>query len=255
MSKVMFEIVDGPLEEIELVDIDRLKEYTINVAQANEFELVDKEGWSEFVAPGEKIEVGHALDSIRKELSENTIFSLCSQILSVVDIDIFRVIDGSMKEKINWTAVIPGSEHDHDQVLYQMGFDSSQVSKFDIYVDNVHVASYGSKVVGEQDVRWYCDEDSKPVLVGDGEEHYVNKDPKRLLELHKLQRETKKEYLHYSNNCWLECCFEDADGNDLTQYSEQLQADAEYVHGSISEGFGIEPETMQEIVEASKKGK
>ena len=252
MSKVMFEIVDGLPGEIELVSIDRLKEYTLNVAQANEFELVDKEGWIEFISPGKKIDVGHALNSFREELSENTVFSLCSQILSVIDIDVYRVIDNNTKEKINWTAVIPGSEYDHDQMLHQMGFDSSQVSKFDIYVNNEHIASYGSRVIGEQDVRWYCDEEMKPVLVGDGDEQRVSKDPQLLLKLHRLQRETEEEYLYYSNNCWLECYFEGADGNDLTQHSEQLQADAEYVHGCISEGFGIGPETIQEVIESCR---
>lgn len=255
MSNVVFSVKDELLGEVEAVCIDRLKEYTINIAQANEFELVDKEGWIEFIKPGEKLEEGHALDSFKEELSEETIFTLCSQILSVVGIDVYRVIDSKTKEKINWTAVMSGSEYDHDQVLHQMGFDSSSVSRIDVYIEDKYVASYGSRVVGEQDVRWYCDESENPVPVGEGDENWVSKDPKLLLKLHKLQKEKAEEYLFYSNNCWLECYFEDADGNDLTQNSEQLQADAEYVHGSISEGLCMGPETIREMIKASQKDK
>jgi len=254
MPEVMFEIVDDVLGEVETVNIERLKQYTLNVAQTNGFELVDKEGWIEFINPGVKLELGHALESFKECLSEDTVFALCTQILSVVGMDLYRVIGKNIKEKIDWTAVLPGSEYDDDQVLYQMGFDSSCVSSIAVYVDNKHIASYGSRVVGEQDVRYYKGENGEPVPTGEGEEEQICKDPKILHKLRKLQKETGEEYLYYANNCWLECFFEGIDGSDLSRYSDQLQADAEYVHGSISEGFGIEQETLQEIIK-SLKGK
>jgi len=251
-NNVMYEIKDD-LGKKQLVDIDGLKSYTIDLVQYHELEMVNEEGWFEFVYPEKKLNSGFVLSGFKSALSDGTIFTLCTQILSKLHLEVYRLIGDNLKEKLGWTVVIPGSKYDNDQILHQMGFDSSQVSKMDIYSDNKHIASYGSVVVGEQDVRCYNDEHGNPVPVGEGDEERIFRNPKLLVERHKLQREKMEEYLHYSNNCWLESIFEDADGNDLTVHSEQLQADAECVHGAIEEGIGIGKETITEIVAACKR--
>jgi len=242
-------------EDNSVITLDDLKKTTLEIAIENNFELVDSEGWIKFFNHGELINDGYSFKSFKDDLSEDTIFALCTEILAVLGIEVYRLLDDNKKVKIDFLATIPNSEDDDDQILYQMGL-CNDVCRFSIFENNKFVGFYGSYLCGEQNVRAYRGYENGKwefVEVGGGEEERIIDNPQLLKELHKKQREEAKEYLYYDLNCWLEHYFQLQDGTNLAVYSrDKLQIEAEVVHSSIAEGFNISTDTIDEMTKAVK---
>ena len=219
-----------------IMAIDKLKENAIEFAIEYDFEVYKNE-------------------ILKEDLSEDTIFALCSSVFSELGLEVYRLLDDNKKVKIDFLATIPNSEDDDDQILYQMGL-CNDVCRFSIFENNKFVGFYGSYLCGEQNVRAYRGYENGKwefVEVGGGEEERIIDNPQLLKELHKKQREEAKEYLYYDLNCWLEHYFQLQDGTNLAVYSrDKLQIEAEVVHSSIAEGFNISTDTIDEMTKAVK---
>jgi len=253
--KSMYEIVNDNVgeDENQIVTIAELKAIVLELAIENNFELVDSESWIKYINHGAKINDGYMFKSFKEDINEDILFALCTEILEVLEIKLFKVYD-THKIKINFTSVYPDSEVDNDQILYQMGYSNSVVSEFALYVENKHIANYGSILYGEQDVRVnYKDEDNAILVpINKGNEYRLHKEPTTLINAMKLQAKTDDEYLYYSNSCWLEGFIEDINNNDITKGNEILSAEVECVHGEIKENMKISNELLKEIIKAVK---
>ena len=250
MSNAMFKIKDPVAEEAKIVSLDALKAFALSIAQENKMELVDKEGWMEFVHPGHKLDLGHALKSFRDDISEISAFAVSHEILSSVGYEVSRVLLDGVEEKIEWIAIVPGSMYDCDQILYQLGFASSVVSRMKLFIDGVHLASYGSKIVGTQTVMWCHDQTGDPVTIGQGEAREITNDPKLMLRLLELEKQTGDAYLSYVNRCGLSPYFESPDGGNLIVFNDRLRVSDKFTYHTIADGIGLDEEMIEEILAA-----
>ena len=59
-----------------VLSIEELKAFTIEIAIECKFELIDSSGWMEYINHGEFIGQGYALKSFKEGLSEDTCFGV-----------------------------------------------------------------------------------------------------------------------------------------------------------------------------------
>jgi hypothetical protein len=236
-------------EDNSIKTLSELQELTMEIIGENEFTMAEGANWSLGFEAGAEVEDGqYDMVGFKEGLSDEAIWFLCSDVLSVAGMEVYQIHDG-YKLLISDATTVPDSEMDSDVALRIDGIESGDsVLDMELYVDNKHIANYGSYSCGDQRVNIYKNEDDELTSSDDYEYDERVDCIEEYLEAKRLEKETGDEYVTCDMNCWFEAFYTTPEGDSLTIHSEQLQAECEYVHGMISEGMGIESDTVKEIV-------
>ena len=232
----------------------QLKEFVAEIINKDKSILLNETHINEFFAEDNNKNLVFLDD-----LHIDTEFYISTYVLRNKGMELFRVYD-DYKIKIDFMVTVPYGKYDMDIVLRIDGFNElDKVSKIELYVDDKHIANYGSYSCGEQNLYGFKDDkgDFVPLdYFGDSTNTSYDEvsiesssDLVKLIEKENIEDEV---YVEKDFNSWFEVYFTAIDGTNLALNNELLQAQCEFIHESIGENIELSSKLVQEIKDTQK---